>query len=50
MNFPNFLKKQTDKTGLEKAKAENLITEKEFLELKIQRMKEDLDALTKKKK
>lgn len=38
----NIFKKRSKKFGLEKAKAENLISEKEFLKLKIWRADEEL--------
>jgi hypothetical protein len=50
-DFPNFSKKQPkEKEGLDRALALGLITEKEFLELKIERAKAELENLTKKKK
>ncbi|GAI06498.1 unnamed protein product [marine sediment metagenome] len=43
MNLLNFFKKKSDnKVDLEKAKAEGLITEEEFLELKIKRAQKEL--------
>jgi len=45
-----FLRKPAaKKEGLARAKAEGLITEKEFLELKIERTKAELENLKKKK-
>jgi hypothetical protein len=48
--FPNFLKKPELKKGLARARDEGLITEREFLELKIERAKAELENLTKRKK
>ena len=42
MNFDFFRKKSNSKVDLEKAKAEGLITEEEFLELKVKRAEKEL--------